>query len=246
MTRLLALLPGLLLAGALGLAATTGGVSASGDEDDPCEWFIDFAEDYPELEILSCGGEWADGATWEGHGLLSWNKETPAAFRGRAENLDASPELEYSFWWSWIGGLAHVIPEACDAIADWLSEERQQRDSWRDLPMYRVLTCTIQGLAQTEARVEGGAYPTGVWWLVHGSLYDPEAREVAYFAARLSHDLLVTEVQVSDLDLELLVNWPADRLPLIPPDDPAPANAGTGLAPPGYFIPDRAERRWVP
>ena len=248
MTRGLLLLPGLLLAGVLALGATTGWAGPPEDELPPCEWFIDLAEGYPELEILSCEGEWGapvwageGGPYWEGYGLLSWDGKR-AAFRGIAGHwwvgpTDSSygdPEQKYVFEWSMHQYIHDRYWSPCRSVRAWVVEV-----DWRDVPEYNsVPVCTIVGAAFNSGEQYADLWwwppKPGVAWFVHGVLHEHEG-DTARFRAILSHDLRVEIIHVDTMDGELLVGWydaPA----------PAPADAGTGLAPPGLFTPEIALR----
>ena len=224
MTRGLLLLPGLLLAGVLALGATTGWAGPPEDELPPCEWFIDLAENYPELEIIACEGEWDDEPRWEGHGLLSWAGRT-AAFHGLVGDWYADPGLEYWFEWSMGQGWGEV----CGAVPAWLDEERERRPETRHLPRYdRVTLCSVQGVAFNAGEYHPGPTP-GVFWLAGGLLHEREGAGTASFQTTLFHDLRVESFQVQNMDGESLYSWPTGKYtPPIPPDTtPGPADPGS-------------------
>ena len=213
---------GLLLAGGLALGATTSWATAEG-ELPPCEWFIALAEDYHELEIIECQGEWDDEPGWAGHGLLSWDGRT-AAFHGLAGEWYSDPGLEYWFEWS----MGQDWGEVCGTVPAWL-QERQDQPGIRSLPKYdRVTLCSVQGVAFNAGEYHPGPTP-GVFWLVSGLLREREGAGTASLRATLFHDLWVESLEVRDLDGESLYSWPSGRYTLpVPPDTtPEPADPGS-------------------
>lgn len=219
---------GALFAAGLMLAGATGRVTAQEGqgESPPCEWFEGLAEGYPELEIVECEGRWSDEPRWEGHGLLSWNGRT-AVFVGSAWDYYAGPELEYVFWWP----MGQATREVCGSVSQWLNKQREERQSWRDLPRYRATRCTVEGVALTEGEYTPAPTP-GVFWVVKGVMHEQEGRGQAYYEATLHFDLDVESVSIFAMDYEPLVSYPGGKyMPLIPADPPAPGDTGTGLAP---------------
>ena len=215
MTRVL-LAIGLLLAGGLALGATTSWATAEG-ELPPCEWFLALAEDYPELEILECQGEWDDEPGWAGHGLLSWDGKT-AEFEGAAGDW-YDGEREYAFWWS----VGEGWSEACKAVPALLNEERERRESWRHLPMYEGRECTVEGVAFTESESMPVSGP-GVFWDVEGRLEELGYDRQVNYGATLYHDLSVVSVRVFEGDAygnfsEGLVQWPGQKYRTLFPAD---------------------------
>ena len=228
MTRAL-LAIALVLAGGLALGATTSWAAAE-DELPPCEWFIALAEDYPELDILECQGEWDDEPEWAGHGLLSWDGKT-AEFEGAAGNWDARPERGYVFRWS--GG--EGSSEACAAVPNLLNEERERLESWRHLPSYEGLECTVNGAAFNDGPHVPQPTP-GVFWYVEGRLEELGYDRQVNYEATLYHDLSVESAWVFEEDndgnfSELLVQWPGGGYqPLFPTDGSGACDALERLA----------------
>lgn len=204
------------------------------DYAQPCVWFIDLAENYPELEIIECEGEWRDPSSWIGHGLLSWGGRTAAFKGGASPNFDYVPGRGYDFEW------ALDWSELCGVVPAWLDEERKRHESWQSLPRYEGAACTVRGGAFNNPYHTGVA--PGVIWFVGGRLDEPDGRGQAVYWASFFHDLQVKSVHVVSEENELLIYWPGGMgHDLFPPDtSPAPGDTGTGLAPPGYFIPEIA------
>ena len=219
---------GMLLAGGLTLAGSTGQAPAQEGQGElpPCEWFKSLAEGYTELEIIECEGWWDDEPRWEGHGLLSWDGKA-AVFEGSVVDYYAGPELEYAFWWP----MGQVTGEVCRSVSMWLDEEKEKRQSWRDLPSYQASHCTVEGVAVTEGEYTPAPTP-GVFWIVDGVMHEQEGGGRAYYQATLYSDLRVESVSIFSMKHDPLVSYPGGKYtPLVPADTPAPADTGSGLAP---------------
>lgn len=241
-----------LLAGALALGATAGGASAQEGEEEltPCEWFIDLAEDYPELEILECEDYDSDGDD-AADGLLTWDGRE-AYFQGGAGWWYLYPPRQYDFYWF----MGDEWAEPCEAVTAWREEVGEVPVTrGQERLRYEVKRCWVMGYAFSEggyhysigAGILSGPTP-GVFFKVGGHMEEQDRPEqTTYYLALLFHDLRVDSLYISSWYYDLPFCWGGyftgrGGLPSCDDDMPAPGDTGTGLAPPGYFIPAIAGR----
>lgn len=204
--------------GALALGATTTWASAQGDEADICEWFVEFAEGYPELEFIECAStpprQYAGEARV--YGLLSWD--------GRVAAFDGA--VKEGGWFNW--GLDQE--EGCRPLQGWLEDQG----------LGYALNC-YKSRFEGRASLQYDTYPATLEFHLVGVLRGAE-RSLAYYEARFTPALVLQEITIWALNGDPSFTYTA------PPNaTPSPAETGTGLAPPGYFIPQIAlNARWGP